>query len=217
MNTESTGVSGIKKLPATTSAVLALATALGMACSGKSAVENSMSRRNAAEPSEVRGTMMETEDGRRFFGYDSGIDVRRDGSRETVDVNVTVGSGRDIWTSLFRITRAELPLGRGVATIKQIPMEVGIGWAERMRDGFSTYRAGSGTIAYEFSDGRMKAQVSSDAPITSGTINGGYQVRCWVEPSELGLVSNLGTPSAGTREFALDKDFETEFCSSLAP
>jgi hypothetical protein len=200
-----------------TKSSIMLAAAFGMACSGKSAVESALSRPGPTEPSVVRGTVMETEDGRRFFGYDSAIDVRREPGGETIDVNVTVGVERDIWTSLFRITRADLPGGQGVAEIKQIPLEVGIGWAERMRDGFSVYRAASGTIAYEFSDGRMKAQVSSDALMTSGTIHGGYQVRCWVEPSEIGLESNLGIPSDGRGEIVVDKNFETEFCSAFAP
>jgi hypothetical protein len=188
-----------------------------VACSGKSAVERSMERPATTEPTVVSGTIMETEDGRRFFGHDSAIDVRRISGKETVDVSVTVGSGRDLWTSLFRITRPELPRGGGVATIKQVPMEVGIGWAERLQDGRSTVRAASGTIAYELAEGRMKVVVTSDSSATSGTIHGAYQIRCWVEPSELGLPSQLGTSNDGLGEIVVDRDFETEFCRPLAP
>jgi hypothetical protein len=201
----------------TSGVLVAIAMTLVTACSGKSAVENSMSRRGGPEPTVVRGTVMETGDGRRFFGLDSSVDVRRILGEETVDVSVTVGSGPDVWTSMFRITRAELPRSKGVATIKQIPMEVGIGWAERMKNGFSTLRAASGTIDYELADGRLTLVVASDAPATSGTIHGGYQVRCWVDPGEIGLPSQLGTPSDGLGEIVVDKDFETEFCSPLAP
>jgi hypothetical protein len=197
--------------------LVAITTALVTACSGKSAVENSLTRQTGPEPTVVWGTVMETGDGRRFFGLDSSVDVRRILGEETVDVSVTVGSVPDVWTSMFRITRAELPRGKGVATIKQIPMEVGIGWAERMKNGFSTLRAASGTIDYELADGRLSLVVASDSPATSGTVHGGYQVRCWVDPREIGLPTQIDTPSDGHGEIVMDKDFETEFCSPLAP
>jgi hypothetical protein len=184
-------------------------------CSGKS----SRTDVQPIDPApQVRGTTVQTEDGTRFFGFDAGIDIAKvhaDGSgEERIDVNFATGDGRgDIWTALFRIHRDALPSGTGTATIKKLePMAEGVAWVERQRKGQAIHYA-TGTITYEFSNGRLRAQVTTDSPLTSGTIDGAYQIRCNVPPEELGDKPN-GTPTNGII-LVQDVELKSDYCSAF--